>query len=400
MPMLRSDAAVPAPESNRRATPVPPQAAEQGAVHVRALASRDSLVALTALLNRAYAPLLARGLNFTASTQDVHTTRRRSADGQCLVADCGGVVVGTVTACGPYDEREVGTRTDVPWYRDPDIAHLQQFAVDTAFQRQGIGRLLVAAGERWAQERGFGSVALDTAEPATELIAMYRRLGYSAVGFMQWPGKTYRSVVMRKRLGQSALRQQLQTLARYNQWATQRLFNSVDLLADEHYRRNLGLFFKSVHGTLNHLLLAEHRLWFQRFSGGAGAAKNAEKGAEKGIEQGTEQGADTHVEPVPVVALNTEVEPDRHRLRQRLQIGAAAWLPWLDGVGEKQLLGDLHYRRSDGLALTLPFASTLLHVFNHGTHHRGQVTAALTLLGQRCPELDLISMLQAEKAAP
>ncbi len=340
----------------------------QDAVQVRALASRDSLTALTHLLNRAYAPLLARGMNFTASTQDVDTTRRRAADGLCLVADSAGVVVGTVTACGPYDEREVGTRTEVPWYRDPDIAHLQQFGVEPAYQRQGIGRRLVAAGERWAQERGFGSVALDTAEPATELIAMYRRMGYTEVGFMQWPGKTYRSVVMRKRLGQSALRLQLQTLARYNQWATQRLLETVDLLPEEAYRRNVGLFFKSVHGTLNHLLLGEHELWFKRFSGSTTA----------------------------ITALDAEVEPDRQRLRRRLQGDAAVWLPWLDGVSEQQLLGELHYRRTDGLAVSLPFAATLAHVFNHGTHHRGQVTAALTMLGHSCPVLDLVLMLQEE----
>ena len=41
---------------------------------------------------------------------------------------------------------------------------------------------------------------------------------------------------------------------------------------------------------------------------------------------------------------------------------------------------------------------TLAHVFNHGTHHRGQITAALTALGQPCPELDLVYFLQAEQA--
>lgn len=340
-------------------------------VHVRALASRDSLQALTRLLNQAYAPLLARGMNFTASTQDLETTRKRVADGQCFVAELGGVVVGTVTACGPYDEREVGSGAEMPWYRDPDVAHLQQFAVDPAHQRRGVGRLLVAAGERWARERGFGSVALDTAEPASELIAMYQRLGYTTVDHMQWPGKTYRSLVMRKRLGQSALRDQLKTLARYNQWATQRLLQAVDLLPEETYRRDVGLFFKSVHGTLNHLLLCSHELWLQRFSGGAPTLNR----------------------------LDLEIEPDRHLLRQRLLADAADWLAWLDGVTEPQLLGALAYRSTAGQALTLPFAATLTHVFNHGTHHRGQVTAALTMWGQPCPELDLVRMLQEEGAA-
>jgi uncharacterized damage-inducible protein DinB len=51
-----------------------------------------------------------------------------------------------------------------------------------------------------------------------------------------------------------------------------------------------------------------------------------------------------------------------------------------------------------GQAMTLPFAPTLVHVFNHATHHRGQITAALTMLGQPGPELDLVYFLQAQQA--
>ena len=47
-----------------------------------------------------------------------------------------------------------------------------------------------------------------------------------------------------------------------------------------------------------------------------------------------------------------------------------------------------------GQAMNLPFATTLAHVFNHGTHHRGQISAALTFLGQPAPELDLVYFLQ------
>ena len=49
--------------------------------------------------------------------------------------------------------------------------------------------------------------------------------------------------------------------------------------------------------------------------------------------------------------------------------------------------------------MRLPFAATLAHVFNHGTHHRGQITAALTALGQPCPELDMVYLLQEESKA-
>jgi uncharacterized damage-inducible protein DinB len=46
--------------------------------------------------------------------------------------------------------------------------------------------------------------------------------------------------------------------------------------------------------------------------------------------------------------------------------------------------------------MSLPFAATLAHVFNHGTHHRGQISAALTAMGQPAPELDLVFLLQEE----
>jgi uncharacterized damage-inducible protein DinB len=49
--------------------------------------------------------------------------------------------------------------------------------------------------------------------------------------------------------------------------------------------------------------------------------------------------------------------------------------------------------------LAPPFAATLAHVFNHGTHHRGQITAALAATGHECPELDPVWMLQGEAAA-
>lgn len=337
-------------------------------IEIRPLAARDSLDALTALLHRAYAPLAAAGMNYTAATQTADVTARRAAEGQCFVAVRSGEMVGTVTVAGPYDESVAPWTADVPWFRDADTAHLHQFAVDPRVQRQGLGQRLVLACETWARERGYRLLALDTAIPAAHLRALYRRLGYADVGTMQWEGRTYRSVIMRKALDESPLRSQFATLARYNVWATMRLMAHVDALAEADYRAPVGLFFGSIHGTLNHLLVGEHLLWFRRFAHGES----------------------------PAVQLDAEVEHDRARLRQRLLEGAAAWLPQLDEWTAERMAGTLSYRRMSGEVVTLPFAPTLLHVFNHGTHHRGQITAALTAMGQTCPELDLVTLLQAE----
>ena len=156
------------------------------------------------------------------------------------------------------------------------------------------------------------------------------------------------------------------TLARYNAWATARLLDAVAVVPEADYRRDVGLFFRSIHGTLNHLLVGEHQLWFVRFSEGTS----------------------------PRVALDAEIETDRARLATSLREGAARWAPLIAGFAAPRWDGTLNYTTMRGTAASLPFAATLTHVFNHGTHHRGQVTAALTALGQPCPELDLVYYLQ------
>src|SRR5580658_284409 len=55
-------------------------------------------------------------------------------------------------------------------------------------------------------------------------------------------------------------------LARYNRWMNEKLYGVASELTDEERKRDRGAFFKSIHGTLNHLLLAD-RVWMGRFTG-------------------------------------------------------------------------------------------------------------------------------------
>ncbi len=158
--------------------------------------------------------------------------------------------------------------------------------------------------------------------------------------------------------------------ARYHAWATHRLLEAVSRVSAEDYQRDVGLFFKSIHGTLNHMLVAEHLLWYARFSKGAS----------------------------PVLALDSEIEPHREHLAQALKGGSANWTPLIASWPTERFDGELDYRTSKGDPLSLPFAATLSHVFNHATHHRGQITAALTAMGQPCPELDMVYFLLSEQA--
>jgi len=171
--------------------------------------------------------------------------------------------------------------------------------------------------------------------------------------------------------GGSGLRDYFRTLARYHVWATRKLAGHIDALSEADYRRDVGLFFRSVHGTCNHLLVAEHRLWYARFA------------------EGRSESAD----------LAEEIEPDRDRLRERLVDAAERWPVLIDHLAESRFGSSLDYTTTRGIAQSLPFAPTLGHVFNHATHHRGQTTAAITAMGYPCPEIDMVWMLQEESRA-
>lgn len=168
---------------------------------IRPWQSDDSAAALTALLHAAYAPLAEAGLNFTAANQTEAMTAERLADGHALVAVRGNELLGTVTVCSALDANLKPWARATPWFYRADVAHLHQFAVAPGAQGTGVGRALLQAAEVWAQAGGHRAIALDTALPAVHLQQRYRRAGYADVGQVQWGGKTYRSAVMLKTLG-------------------------------------------------------------------------------------------------------------------------------------------------------------------------------------------------------
>jgi uncharacterized damage-inducible protein DinB len=170
-------------------------------------------------------------------------------------------------------------------------------------------------------------------------------------------------------VGTTPLRGYLASLARYHAWATAKLYEHVDRLDDADYRKDAGLFFKSVHGTLNHLLVAD-TVWFPRFAEGVSNK----------------------------VALDAELESDRAALRDRLLAAVPRWQGLIESFDTARFAeaSTLDYTTAKGIAQSLPFAPTLGHVFNHATHHRGQITAAITAMGYPCPEIDWVWMLQAE----
>lgn len=161
---------------------------------IRPLLGDDSLLALTDLLHRAYAPLAAMGLRYMATHQSVEVTHKRVEQGQCFVALANGVICGTIIF------KNAGQTRGCPWYDRADVASVGQFAVEPGLQGNGLGRKLMALAEEQAVASGARELALDTAEPAAHLIAWYTRLGYRHIDYADWGHTNYRSVIMSKTL--------------------------------------------------------------------------------------------------------------------------------------------------------------------------------------------------------
>jgi uncharacterized damage-inducible protein DinB len=160
---------------------------------------------------------------------------------------------------------------------------------------------------------------------------------------------------------------------RYNTWANARLFAAASRLSLDQYRADRGAFFKSVHGTLNHLLVTD-RVWMHRFTGKGEA-------------------------PSRLDAILHETFDELRAAREAEDKGIVAFV---DGLDEARIAATIKYRRvSSPQEIEQQLAPALAHWFNHQTHHRGQAHALLTGLVGEAPELDLLfyQRLAAQKVA-
>jgi len=151
-------------------------------------------------------------------------------------------------------------------------------------------------------------------------------------------------------------------MAGYNAWANARVYEAAAGLSDAQYRADRGAFFKSVHGTLNHLL-ATDRIWLRRFSG--------------------EGDAPTSLDAILFDALD-DLRSARVAEDRRI-------VAYVEALTEGDLDNSVSYRTiTNPVTITQPLAPALAHLFNHQTHHRGQVHGLLTGLGLAAHSLDLI----------
>jgi uncharacterized damage-inducible protein DinB len=155
-------------------------------------------------------------------------------------------------------------------------------------------------------------------------------------------------------------------LARYNRWMNQRLYAACAGLDDAQRKQDRGAFFGSIHGTLNHLLVGD-TAWMNRFTG----------------------------QPLGGLHARAELHADFRDLRAARERLDAEILDWAAAIRQSWLEADFTYTSMvDGGSHTRPAWQLVTHLFNHQTHHRGQLTTLLFQLGIDPGVTDLPAMPQ------
>ncbi|MEE2525620.1 DinB family protein [Hyphobacterium sp. HN65] len=157
------------------------------------------------------------------------------------------------------------------------------------------------------------------------------------------------------------MREHFERLGAYNAWANERLYSMVAELPAERVDADVGAYFGSIFGTLSHLLVAD-RIWMFRLTG-EGPVTN-----------------DLRERPCDDL---TVLWKERQSMDQRI-------IAMLASLDEDALAEMVHYRNTRGEPHALPRHFILTHLFNHQTHHRGQVHHMLSAEGEDPPPLDLL----------
>lgn len=146
----------------------------------------------------------------------------------------------------------------------------------------------------------------------------------------------------------------------YQHWANEVLFTSLDYLQPEVIGSDQGLFFNSIHHTVDHMVLVS-QLWLSRLQG-------------------------EHL------AVNFKIinNPDWRELKLALRRETRKLQTWLEAQPPEFFDKQIGFVDSEGKSRSMWVRDVLTHLFTHYAHHRGQVSAVAIRLGVPCPEMDFV----------
>jgi uncharacterized damage-inducible protein DinB len=147
----------------------------------------------------------------------------------------------------------------------------------------------------------------------------------------------------------------------YHAWASTRLLDATAQLPADELHRDFSTSDRSILGTLAHIFAGD-RVWLARVARA----------------------------PIPQQFI-TDADYDPAVLRKEWPAILDGWHRWAAGLTDDGVQAELTYRDLKGREWTHPIWKLVLHVVNHGTHHRGQVAGFLRSMGHTPPVLDLIA---------
>ena len=153
----------------------------------------------------------------------------------------------------------------------------------------------------------------------------------------------------------------IRSLYTYNRWANERLLTAAAQLPDERTRKHFGASFATIHGTLAHVLAAEI-IWLHRWQGES-----------------------------PTKLLDGDDFASLAEIRTRWDQQHREMDAFLATLTPERLVTPLQYTNTRGQSLVYPLWQMMLHVVNHGTHHRSEIADMLTRADAPPPPLDLVA---------
>lgn len=156
----------------------------------------------------------------------------------------------------------------------------------------------------------------------------------------------------------------IQMMARYSAWQNASIAKTADSISATERQTQRGAFFGTIEGTLNHLLWGD-RIWMHRFA-------NTDKPL---------------MDSIPASINESNSWPEYIEARDAMN---KTIIDWANDLDPAWLVGELSwFSGAVNREVSKSKQTLVVHFFNHGTHHRGQVHCMLTAAGLKPDDTDL-----------
>jgi uncharacterized damage-inducible protein DinB len=160
------------------------------------------------------------------------------------------------------------------------------------------------------------------------------------------------------------LKERFALLARYNARANVEMYDALSRVTERARRRDTGSWFGSIHGILNHVIVADIN-WLRRY---------------RALSPGSKALSDACLDP-PELSWERPLHEDFGGLAAHRGAVDAAIRAWFDELPESRYGDVFEYRDSAGSMQQAVACDAFDFLFVHQAHHRGQVSQILDELG-------------------